>query len=512
MEEKFSASIWRRHTKQRISLLEKSEREEERELARLIEPMAQQVIAYLADISAISFVKETEPDIQREKVIAVLADTASALISNVELAFIEKEELQRARAIYRSIIYAERETLSEMIARLSEDPNEAGANTDLCLQGAFTAMRTFAACAATLPKDPELLWGIYSSETEWTLFDDWRNAENLTADFFTPFISEEAETAKEGPTPAPLEIQTPLKELFLQTTKVSSVLFSPDKWEAGGINAEITVLPGTKKNAPTVSLLQVHSEDLDSVFPANMAVARAVYDAACTEYAKGNKVFTPRMIARAISGKTDKENPSAETCAAVRDSLLWMMGKIVSYDCTEEYKKRGKIPKNFTGRIKKTGPLIHAELTVLQSGGNILEAFEMIAPPPLYSYANEIKQIADVRAELLDIKRVGKNGKATTVAISATSASIALRHEILRRILAMKNPNNNIKSKKIRLFSNAKPGLYSVAGYPAPSKAEAARLRKEAEAILDYYKAVGVIKGYTKTKTGRTFDGYEIAL
>ena len=247
---------------------------------------------------------------------------------------------------------------------------------------------------------------------------------------------------------------------------------------------------------------------------------RNVYNAVTSLYVYGDRqhIVTPAMVHRAMMGLADNEKPTQRQLAAVTESLDKMRFIRVRIDCREELKAR-KITihaAQVDGEAEEIDTtLLLAEVVKVRTGKNITPAYHILTPPILYTYAAAVRQVLAVPSEILDIKKLNKDGTPSTRSIEYTEQRVRIKGYLLRRIETMKNKKNNLDSRHIRLLDYEKDGrmrecLYSIAGKSNPTKDEARNIRNDAETMLNYWKASKYIKGYTAYKDGKAIAGYTL--
>lgn len=272
--------------------------------------------------------------------------------------------------------------------------------------------------------------------------------------------------------------------------------------------ADIIVANKGKKNEITSYVLATYDE-VDGVTSLT-EFDRQVHDAVSSlwEYGHSNHVITPDMVARAMNHKIQTEYISPQFKGAVTKSIEKMWAVRIEINASEEVRKRkveadGKPVKRFV----YSGNLLALEKIEVEAGGKTVKAYHMLREPVLLSYAKTTKQLATVETQLLDIKEVDKKGN-VTVSIKSNEARTAVKGYLLRRIAVIKNDRANKKPKQsnIILFST----LFEETGIPQDSNAR--RIKDYAFQVLDYFKAMGYIKGYTKRKNRKSFDAVIINL
>lgn len=237
---------------------------------------------------------------------------------------------------------------------------------------------------------------------------------------------------------------------------------------------------------------------------------RQVQDAVSSlwEYGHESHIVTPDMVARAMTHKTQTEKVSPQFKGAVTKSIEKMRRIHVILDATEEIKKRKIVPDvELVDSFKIDDYLLVLKGIEIGAGGKTVKGYLIQSEPLLLTYAKRTKQLATVDARLLDIKEVDKKGN-ITVSIKSNESRVAVNGYLLRRIAVMKNDRTNKKPKQsnIILFES----LFKETGIPHDSNA--ANTKKYTFQVLDYFKAMNYIKGYTARKNRKSFDAVIINL
>lgn len=273
---------------------------------------------------------------------------------------------------------------------------------------------------------------------------------------------------------------------------------------------DIIVANKGKKNEITSYVLATYDE-VDGVTSLT-EFDRQVHDAVSSLWEHGHQdhIVTPDMVARAMMHKINTEKVSPQFKGAVTKSIEKMRRIHITLDATEEVRKR-KTMLNEDPNIscKIDDYLLSFKGIEVSAGGRTVKGYLMQSEPLLLYYAKRTKQLATVDARLLDIKEVDQKGNVTTVSIKSNETRVAVNGYLLRRIAVMKNDrqtNKKPKQSNIILFST----LFEEAGIPHDSHAK--RVKDYAFQVLDYFKAMGYIKGYTKRKNRKSFDAVIINL
>ena len=243
---------------------------------------------------------------------------------------------------------------------------------------------------------------------------------------------------------------------------------------------------------------------------------RNVYNAVTSLYVYGDPshVVTPAMVFRAMTGLTDTEKPTAQQIESITESLDKMRFIRARIDCTEELKAHRVTlnSKQINGGTIDTY-LLMADAVIVNAGGHIVSAYQIMKTPILYEYAAALKQVLTLPASMLDVKELDSTGKPTTRSLSNTETRIQIKGYLLRRIEGLKSKSLN--NPTITLYDYDKDGethkgLYSIAGKPEAKDLEAKRIRTDIEKMLSYWKATAYIKDFEIRMQRRKIVGYKI--
>lgn len=212
----------------------------------------------------------------------------------------------------------------------------------------------------------------------------------------------------------------------------------------------------------------------------------------------GNTVFSIPMLYHAMTGKP---NPTVDEQLSeeIGGKLEKMRRMILSIDLTEE--NRARYLTDSEGNPLKVEDLaIEGYLLPLNKmsgtvNGRPTEVYQMIQPPPLYTYSKMKRQLASAPITLLNAP------------VNNNSTTIPLKTYLLQRIELMKNRNNNIISNKI-LYET----IYSELGAASANKTRKMRIRTYTTTILSYFIEQEYITGFVEYKEGRVIRGLQITL
>lgn len=292
-------------------------------------------------------------------------------------------------------------------------------------------------------------------------------------------------------TPAQLEeeyniLYTKTTDLIMMNTKVVTRLFDgkTDFTEETGVNV------GTVKKKPVIVNLQAYVAVDDVILPANLSpYDKEVLNGVCSIWATGQTTMTSAMIYEAFAGK---RTTSPQALGHVTRSINKLRSILASIDWTDHAKMAGLSLENPGDYVNTKDNLLLMKNVNACINGQEVNAFLLLAPPILYSYALKTGQIVTVDKALLDLN------------INNTETNIVIKNYLLRRIELMMNPRNKISSNAIKFET-----LFDECGITG-NKTEIKRYRDFVFAILDSLKAKQYIKGYTVIKNGQRYEGVAI--
>lgn len=263
---------------------------------------------------------------------------------------------------------------------------------------------------------------------------------------------------------------------------------------------ELTVAGKGKNAVTTVCVLTYEGDNVKLTGRQSFTeYDRNVYNAVTSLFVYGDEahIVTPAQVYRAMVNMTETETPSAQQIGAVTRSLDKMRFIRARVDCTEELRRRGANldGEQITGGMIDTY-LLTADAVTVMTGGKTVKAYRIIKTPILYEYSSLVKQVLTIPAKLLDIQEGGQR-------VKNTEQRIAIKGYLLRRIEVMKGktPQSN------HILFDA---IYTAAGEESPSDMEKKRLREYVFTVLDYWKELGYIKGYSRLRSGTTYTGIDV--
>lgn len=281
--------------------------------------------------------------------------------------------------------------------------------------------------------------------------------------------------------------------------------------EAEAINAgpfDLLVSGGTKRRKELTAYTMINYEEETGIQLKLSEYERQVSDAIISLWieAKAQKVpaiISPDMVYRAMPGGGEKASPQQK--GAIVRTIEKFRRLHITIDATEEMQKRGVITDRQRFKLDDFFlSAFHAEITA-KHGGQAVNAYQIKSEPLIYTYSKATKQLLTVKAEVLDIRKV-KKGEATTELLSMNPDRQAMTGYLMRRIEIMRH--NPKTQSSVILFRT----LFNETGQDTTNKVTNKRNREFCFAVLDYWKAIGHIKGYEIQMQGKSIRGVQIIL
>jgi hypothetical protein len=260
--------------------------------------------------------------------------------------------------------------------------------------------------------------------------------------------------------------------------KISNLAFTGELSSNAQLKEIAMERKGSKKRITT--LARVDFENLGGIEIRGSAELsaydREVHDAIATLYVEGgNEFITPRMIYQVMSGDPNAcLNP--KQFASISASVDKLRRSRVVIRADEEANAYGLKKFSFDGN------LIAADRITATLNGTDVECLRILRVPILYEYADKKNQVGR-----LDIKLLNSP-------VSKNEESIVLQGYLFRRILSMQGGN---LSKTI-LYETIYSQLDISSASEGALRKKKAIVRKKAKEILEYWKTMDFISGYTE--------------
>lgn len=303
-----------------------------------------------------------------------------------------------------------------------------------------------------------------------------------------------------------MKIKEVVMKEFFNTTKVMNELckgaikITVDQNSNSGWNY---IQVGTKKQSAVVNVQltgRFEKKELEKLTLS--AVDRDIMDAVFSLYIAEELDVTPEMIIRAYSGNPQKDTTDAFQKVVV-NTLDKLMRLTIQIECMEQLELMQMSTRNNKSIYK--GPLLSLEKKVECENGGKKIVYHISGMPVLYQYALMVKHICSVSSELLNIpgKRTGRE-------------DTMIARYLIRRISAMRNKKNSMKSRHIVYERRCDQGMlrqlgYSEEGYKNWSDKKF-KIHRTVIRYLDHFVKYGYISGYVILKKKRSFYGIEIKL
>lgn len=260
---------------------------------------------------------------------------------------------------------------------------------------------------------------------------------------------------------------------------------------------------GTKKQSAVVNVKLTGSFEKKELEKLTLsAVDRDIMDAVFSLYIAEEMDVTPEMIIRAYSGNPQKDTTD-KFQEFVENTLDKLMRLTIQIECVEQLELMQMSTRNNKSIYK--GPLMSLEKRVECETAGKKTVYHISGMPVLYQYALMVKHIGGVSSELLNIP-----GKRTS------KEDTMIARYLIRRISAMKNKKNAMKSRHIVYERRSDEGMlrqlgYSEEGYKNWSDKKF-KIHRTVIRYLDHFVEFGYISGYVILKKKRSLYGVEIKL
>lgn len=212
-----------------------------------------------------------------------------------------------------------------------------------------------------------------------------------------------------------------------------------------------------------------------------------VHDAVVSLYLANNKVITPSMVYRAMTGKTHSEYIHNDRLKEIEDSIDKCLFSKLSIDASEEAAVYGYDQAIYSGA------LLAAEKVLVKLGGNRVVAYNMLSEPLLYKYAKACDQVTAVDLKLLDTP------------ISKTVEIIMVQGYLLRKIEQMKHDRT---CERLIYMQD----IYELLGVAKDKRVKQQRLRGYINEMLDYWVENQYIGTYEINRKARVVESITIFL
>ncbi|MCI9120729.1 MAG: AAA family ATPase [Oscillibacter sp.] len=232
-----------------------------------------------------------------------------------------------------------------------------------------------------------------------------------------------------------------------------------------------------------------------SLSPFDCDVADAVY----TLLLRRQKSFSPGDVLRVLSGDA-RQTITRQKRQVITASLERLRNVEIAIDCTAEMRARGKLGLEETREL--SGPFLSA---VPEEGRYVFP--KDVLPLPLYTYGELTTQMISFPQCLLEVRAGGRR-------LSNTEGNICLKRYLIRRLEVIRNRRSKAGPAMRSLSFQEGSGLMTALGFAGRSyQTEAARearrkaLAKTAMDVLEYYRRLGYLTGFTPRSDGVTITG-----
>ncbi len=253
----------------------------------------------------------------------------------------------------------------------------------------------------------------------------------------------------------------------------------------------------TKTMKTEVAVIMPSLDDETIMIPAEAGITDidlVIYGGYVSSREAGNIAITDAMIFKAANGIDDGRSISPDQEASTRASMDKFRKTLAKIDATEEFNVFAE--KNNLPHVDKyilDGNLISCERVIVELNGRVVEAY--VSPlgkshdPLLKKHADISDRIQRVSPDVLRIPT-----------ISNTERNMVLRNYLIIQVRRIKGGN----SKNLISYNT----LFKIA--EADTRTEKARVRDNVRKILNHWKKIEHIKGYTEKKKGNAISGISI--
>lgn len=239
----------------------------------------------------------------------------------------------------------------------------------------------------------------------------------------------------------------------------------------------------------------------------------AVHNAVCSFIDAGAEYFSTEQLYRVMAGNQKKQlKPGTNISEEIETSLYKMMATIVGISFNDECQKFGLDYRDEHGNKleKLIANMLSLQMTsVKMANGKNVDAWKILAKPPLYIYAKLKSQIETLNLSHLNIP------------LNVNGDNIKLREYLLGRVLMIKG-NTSVKGNIRKRYGNCEiikyESLFSLFGIPADSKTsddihKRERLLKKCEKVFAYWKEeTGLLRNWGYVSTNGTVDGFKLKI
>lgn len=307
-----------------------------------------------------------------------------------------------------------------------------------------------------------------------------------------------------------LKATTPKKHV-MPNNALMNIMQAKEAINAGPFDLKVLPSKGKAQEVTAYTVLTYNPEKSNSPIPIKLTeYERQVSDSLCSLWEFGNPdhLFTPDMVYRAMTGTTG--DPSKQQEAAIDEAINKFLHTWVEVDATDEMKaRRATIDEKSVESFKLNGYYLPAQVVKAKAGNKEITCYKMLGVPPMLQYCKATGQLLTLPAALLDVKKLDKSGKITPVSVANSETRIALKGNLLRRIQRMKY---DAAHKKKVVDQISFETLFAETGTDTASRDAKMKNRDYCTACLNFWKAIGYIKGYTLTKKGRAITGIKVEI
>lgn len=345
-----------------------------------------------------------------------------------------------------------------------------------------------------------------------SIFEKCVKRAQAAAEFDLQAFAEDTETAGKEKKQLPPQLDSKLPKRYLMpNTALANILPGKADRKTGELIPAVNVgafdLPVMKSGKPG----EVTAYTLITLDPGNGVTLtgrpftnydRCVMNSTISLWEAGNDTITPEMVCRTMANKTESEYISPQQIAAVTKSIEKMRYIHVYCDLSEEMQKR-KITDDSGKPVKFVVDdfLLVVKGVTVTAGGKTKKAYKLTQEPILLTHAKINRQLVSVNTKMLDVRRIDSRGNVCET-IANTENRQQIKEYLLRRIEVMKHDRKNkVQHQSTDILFDS---LYRDSSVDTSQNLYLKKAREYAFQVLDYWKAIDYIKGYTVNAQGRT--------
>ncbi len=232
-----------------------------------------------------------------------------------------------------------------------------------------------------------------------------------------------------------------------------------------------TPIDKNRKTLITFSLTADYNEGLSRI----NYYDRYVHDIVCSMELENQKIFTPNSILKVIEGKKNNYSDTQ------KEEIIKSLDKMSLIRIKIDYSKEAELKKWGINNLKIENYLLPLKKITIETGGNILDGYELIDKPPLLEYSKLNNQIISIKTD--EVKSLGYD-------------KYGINYYLLRRVKIAEYKKT--QSYKTIILENMFKDLQIKDRWE--DKDKKIRTVKRILTVLDRMKFIGLLKDYSYDK------------